>query len=92
MGVTKMGKNCTIHHRATIGMGPDRIPPEIGNNVLIKSGSIVFGHIKIGDGVVIEANSVLSKTIPPWSLVGGNPGRIVKRHIQPSTVSHKFCH
>jgi acetyltransferase-like isoleucine patch superfamily enzyme len=44
----------------------------IGHNVLILSG------VQVGQGAVIAAGSVVAKDIPPYSIVGGNPAKIIK--------------
>ena len=47
----------------------------IASNVTIMSG------VKIGDGVVIAANSHIIKDIEPYSLVGGNPAKLIKERF-----------
>jgi len=49
----------------------------IGNDVWIMAGSIVKPGVIIGDGAIISAGTVLAKSIPPYAIVAGNPGRIV---------------
>lgn len=48
----------------------------IGNDVWIGSGAIIISGVTIGDGSVIGAGAVLTKSVPPFSIVVGNPGRI----------------
>lgn len=50
----------------------------IGNNVWIGDKATILPGVTIGDGVVIGANSVVTKDVPPYSVIVGNPGRIVK--------------
>jgi len=45
----------------------------IGNNVTFSSQGI-----HVGDGAVIAANSLVTKDIPPYTIVGGNPARFIK--------------
>lgn len=83
----KIGKNCRIHEGVTIGITGDRyIPgtPEndeqiaaiIGDNVFIGTGAKIIGAVKIADGVVIGANSVVTKDIlEPNITVGGIPAK-----------------
>ncbi len=52
--------------------------PTIGNNVVIGTGAIILGAIKIGDNVRIGASSVVLKNIPDDCTVVGVPGEIVK--------------
>jgi len=51
----------------------------IGNSVWIAHGATVMSGVTIGDGVVIGAYSVVTKDVPPFCLVVGNPGRVVKK-------------
>lgn len=77
----KIGNNCTIHQNCTLG---DRNGgrPTVGNNVIIYAGSMILGDITIGDGSIIGANSVVTKSCPPNSLIVGTPGRILTKKEQ----------
>ncbi|MFX0558424.1 acyltransferase [Maribacter sp. CXY002] len=50
---------------------------EIGNNVFIGFNSIILPGVKIEDNVVIAAGSVVTKSVPKGSIIGGNPARII---------------
>ena len=50
----------------------------IGNDVWIGSGAVLFSGINIGDGAVIAAKSVVTKDVPAYSVVGGNPASVLK--------------
>jgi len=49
----------------------------IGNDVWIGLDAIILSDVKIGNGVVIGAGSVIVKDVPPYSIVVGNPGKIL---------------
>ena len=49
----------------------------IGNNVFIGMDSIILPGVKIEDNVIVAAGSVVTKSIPENSVVGGNPARII---------------
>jgi acetyltransferase-like isoleucine patch superfamily enzyme len=49
----------------------------IGNNVFIGINSIILPGVNIEDDVIIAAGSVVAKSIPKGSIVGGNPARII---------------
>lgn len=51
----------------------------IEDNVWIGEGASILGGLIIGRGTVVGANAVVTKDIPPYSLVVGNPARIVKQ-------------
>ncbi|PJC85219.1 hypothetical protein CSW98_15380 [Vibrio sp. HA2012] len=70
---TKIGKNVTIFQNVTLGSNnkDKRAMPIIGDDVMIFSGAIVAGNIKIGNGSIIAANAVVTKDVPSNSLVTG---------------------
>ena len=76
-----IGDNCTIYHGVTLGgTGKDKYKrhPDIGNNVMIGTGTKILGPIKIGDNVKVGANSTILKDVPSnVTVVGYN--RIVKK-------------
>lgn len=50
----------------------------IGSDVWIGTNVTILNGVKIGDGSVIGANTIVTKDVPPYSIVVGNPGKIVK--------------
>jgi len=60
---------------------PICLPITIGNNVWIGINVTILKGVTIGDGAVIAAGSVVTKNIPPKSLVGGVPAKIIKNNI-----------
>ena len=55
-----------------------RAPITIGDNVFIGARSIILKGVTIGEGSVVGAGSVVSKDVPPYTVVCGNPAKIVK--------------
>lgn len=53
-------------------------PVKIGNNVWIGDKATILAGVTIGDGAIIAANAVVTKDIPPYSVAGGNPAKILK--------------
>lgn len=51
----------------------------IGNNVFIGVNVIISKSIIIGDGAVVGAGSVLTKDVAPYTIVAGNPARVIKK-------------
>ncbi len=62
------------------------VPAIIGNDVWIGSGSIVLDGIKIGDGAVIAAGSVVTKDVPPYAIVAGVPAKIIKYRFSKEII------
>ena len=52
----------------------------IEENCWLGKNAVVSGHLTVGRGSVIGANSVVTRDIPPFSVVAGNPGVIVKMY------------
>lgn len=85
------GKWVTIsdNNHGTTELSDLRLPPSrrkvvskgpviIGNDVWIGEKATILGGVTIGDGAVVGANSVVTKDVPPYSVVGGNPARVIK--------------
>lgn len=53
-------------------------PIVIERNVWIAAGAIVIGGVTVGENSVVAAGSVVTKDVPPNSLVGGNPARVIR--------------
>lgn len=51
----------------------------IGRNVFIGINTVIVNAGDIGDGVMIDAGSVVNRDIPPKELWGGNPARFIKK-------------
>lgn len=58
----------------------------IGNDVWISHGVTILSGVCIGDGAVLGANAVVSKDVEPYSIVVGNPGRVVKKRFDDATI------
>lgn len=72
-----IGDNCTIYHQVTIGQKNGEYPI-VGNNVTIYPGAKVIGKIVIGDNSIIAPNSVVINDVPSYSVVSGNPAKVIK--------------
>lgn len=58
----------------------------IGNDVWIGSGVTIMSGVKIGDGAVIAANSHVVKDVQPYSIVGGNPAKLIKKRFADNVI------
>jgi acetyltransferase-like isoleucine patch superfamily enzyme len=59
----------------------------IGNDVWIGQGVTIMSGVRIGDGAVIAANSHIVNDIPPFGIVGGNPGKLIKLRFDEETIA-----
>lgn len=53
-------------------------PIAIGRNVWIGAGATIIGGVTVGENSVVAAGSVVTKDVPPNTLVGGNPARVIR--------------
>ena len=53
----------------------------IGSDVWIGSDVIILSGVTVGDGAVVGAGSVVTTDVEPYTIVGGNPARIIKRRF-----------
>ena len=61
-------------------------PLIVGNDVWIGREAVILPGVKIGDGAVIGAQSVVTHDVPPYSIVAGNPARFIRRRFDDETV------
>ncbi|RPI86172.1 MAG: hypothetical protein EHM34_00310 [Nitrosopumilales archaeon] len=72
----KIGGHCIIGQNVTLGSRKGGVPT-IGWGVVICAHSIIIGPIHVGHHSIIGAGSVVIDDIPPYSVVVGNPARVV---------------
>ena len=53
----------------------------------IGTGSVILGGITVGEGAIVGAGSVVTKDIPPNTIVAGNPARVVRTNAPAAAVS-----
>ena len=59
----------------------------IGNDVWIGYEAVIMSGVTIGDGAIIGARSVVTKDIPPYTIVGGVPARQIRRRFSEETIA-----
>ena len=59
----------------------------IGNDVWIGYDAVVMAGVRIGDGAVIAARAVVTRDVPPYTIVGGVPAREIRRRFDADTVA-----
>ncbi|XQP55608.1 MAG: CatB-related O-acetyltransferase [Mycoplasmoidaceae bacterium] len=60
----------------------------IGNDVWIGQKAVILPGVKIGDGAIIGAYTIVGSDIPPYSIAVGNPARVVKKRFSQKVINH----
>ena len=83
LGARHIGDDVQIRHNVTLGLTNHNDPihaiPTIEERVILGAGCVVVGAITVGHDSVVAANAVVTQDVPPHSLVGGIPARVLKR-------------
>nr|WP_321412111.1 CatB-related O-acetyltransferase [uncultured Carboxylicivirga sp.] len=58
----------------------------IGNDVWLGYNTTIMPGVKIGDGAIIASNSTVVKNVEPYSIVGGNPARLIRKRFSEETI------
>ena len=61
------------------GQGYEKKTVKIDDNVWIGGNAVILPGVIIGEGAVIGAGSVVTKNVPPYTVVAGNPAKIIKK-------------
>lgn len=81
----RIGKNCTILPGVVFGNKHEAETDDliiVGDNCYFGLGARIFAPVKIGNNVIVGANSVVTKDIPDNAVVGGIPARIIRMNNQ----------
>lgn len=70
-------KNCFVSSELTV----------IGNDVWIGYRAMIKGGIKVGDGAIIGAGSMVTKDVPPYAIVAGVPARIIRYRFSQDIIT-----
>jgi virginiamycin A acetyltransferase len=66
--------------------GVGKGPVVIGADVWIGRGATIMSGVTIGHGAVVAAKAVVTKPVPPYAIVAGNPARIIKYRFDHTTI------
>lgn len=74
-----------VDHECKIGKGVHICPGshlagcvEVGDYATIYTGAVILPRIKIGEGAIVGAGAVVTKDVPPYTVVVGNPARVIR--------------
>ena len=78
--VSQWAKLCTASHDIlSKTMELKTAPIIIGANAWVTGWAIILPSVTIGEGAVVAAGAVVTKDVEPWTVVGGNPARVIKK-------------
>jgi chloramphenicol O-acetyltransferase type B len=78
-----------VHITKTMGFFEDLVPAgptEIGNDVWIGRRAIIMPGIRIGDGAVVGAGSIVTKDVASYAIVAGNPARFIRSRFTDAQI------
>lgn len=102
-GKVIIGKNCLITHGVKIlshdgsmrlidpsdnGAGTTRI----GNNVFVGVNAVILMNVTVGDNSIVAAGAIVTRDVPPASVVAGNPAKVIKQLQGPFEVLNNPRH
>lgn len=59
----------------------------IGNDVWIGYEAVVMAGVRIGDGAIVAARAVVTKDVPPYTIVGGTPAKEIRKRFDENTIA-----
>lgn len=62
-------------------------PAVIGNDVWIGTGALLIGGVNVGDGAIIAAGAVVTKDVAPYTIVGGNPAKELRKRFSDGDIA-----
>jgi virginiamycin A acetyltransferase len=69
---------------------PDKWPNKgdtiIGNDVWIGHAATFMPGLQVGDGAIIASEAVVTSNVEPYSIVGGNPARLIRKRFDAATI------
>ncbi|SHM55579.1 virginiamycin A acetyltransferase [Cyclobacterium lianum] len=100
-GANHLSKSISAYPFAIFGLGwekamegkryPYKGDTVIGNDVWIGYGATIMPGVQIGDGAIIASKSVVTNNVAPYTVVGGNPAREIKKRFSDKEIE-KLLH
>jgi acetyltransferase-like isoleucine patch superfamily enzyme len=59
----------------------------IGHDVWLGSGAMILSGVTVGNGAVVAAHALVTKDVPPYAIVGGNPARVIRYRFDEPTIA-----
>lgn len=81
LGARRIGNDVTLRQNTTLGIASKadlNAKPVLDDHADIGAGAVLLGDIVIGRGAIIGANAVVTRTVPPYAIMGGVPARLIR--------------
>lgn len=85
--VFREGRDSVKKKYATLSYTEDGKRTRIGNDVWIGEKVLIKQGVTIGDGAIIGMGSVVTKDIEPYTIVGGNPARVIRKRFSDDIIT-----
>ena len=85
---TLEGWNASAPQKSDMPLKGDTV---IGNDVWIGQNATIMPGVHIGDGAIIGANSLVSKDVEPYTIVAGNPIRVIRKRFDDELIDLLEC-
>lgn len=59
----------------------------VGNDVWVGYDALVMPGVQVGDGAIVAARAVVTRDVPPYAVVGGNPAKVVNQRFSEEVVA-----
>lgn len=82
------GRGSIPKNLAVLDFCSDAPKTVIGHDVWIGKGVFIKGGVEIGNGAIIGMGSVVTKDVPPYTIVAGNPAREIRLRFTPPLRTH----
>lgn len=69
-------RRCVNHHQLVIG-----------NDVWLGRGCTIMSGVHIGNGAIVASGAVVTKDVPPYAIVGGNPAKLIRYRFDNDTIA-----
>ena len=60
---------------------------EIGNDVWLGYRATIMAGVKIGHGAIVGSHAVVTKDVPPYTIVGGNPAKVIRKRFSEEQIA-----
>lgn len=81
LGAREIGNDVTLRQNTTLGIASKtdlNAKPVLEDHVDVGAGAVIVGDIVIGRGAIIGANAVVTRSVPPYAVMGGVPARLLR--------------